>query len=293
MQYKEKAACFIYQETVAVFKEYNLRRHYESRHKNKYDSLHGQMRSDKLSKLKIELLAQQNIFARQTQVNQSAVRVSFRIAQLIASSGKSFTDGEFVKKCMNAVVEEVCSEKKDVFSTVSLSASTITRRNEEIGGNLYAHLLQKTKEYEFFSLALDESKDVQDTAQPLIFIRGVNANFEMSEELAALQSLKGTTTGEIIFGKVCQTMKELDPDWSKLASITTDGAPSMVGMSRGLIGRMNPEMEERGLPALLQVHCLIHHQALCCKALTWDSVMKIVVPCINFIRAKGLSRIPI
>ena len=135
---------------MAVFKEYKLRRHYESRHKDKYDSLQGQMRADKLSKPKIGLLSQQNIFVRQTQVNQSAVRASFRIAQLIASSGKTFTDGEFVKKCMSAVVEEVCPEKKYVSNTVSLSASIITRHSEEIGGNLYAHLLQKTKEHEFF-----------------------------------------------------------------------------------------------------------------------------------------------
>ncbi|XP_075933644.1 general transcription factor II-I repeat domain-containing protein 2-like [Anarhichas minor] len=284
VQCKEKAVCLICQEAVAVFKEFNLRRHYESRHKDKYDNLQGQMRADKLSKLKSGLLAQQNTFVRQAQLNQSSVR-----AQLIASSGKPFTDGEFVKKCLNAVAEEVCPEKKDVFNAVSLSASTITRRIEEIGGNVYAQLQQKTKEFYFFSLALDESTDVQDTAQLLIFIRGVSANFEMCEELAALQSLKGTSTGEDIFGKVCQTMEELDIDWSKLASITTDGAPSMVGASRGLIGRMNREMEERGLTAPIQVHCLIHQQALCCKVLKWDSVMKVVVSCINFIRAKGLK----
>ena len=63
----------------------------------------------------------------------------------------------------------------------------------------------------------------------LIFLRGVNSNFEVSEELAALKSLKGTMTGEYIFGKVCQPMGELDLDWSKLASITTDGAPSTYG----------------------------------------------------------------
>ncbi|XP_037553998.1 general transcription factor II-I repeat domain-containing protein 2-like [Nematolebias whitei] len=248
------------------------------------------MRADKLSKLKSGLLAQQNTFVHQAQLNQSSVRASFRVAQLIASSGKPFTDGEFVKKCMNAVAEEVCPEKKDVFNAVSLSASTITRRIEEIVGNVYAQLQQKTKEFEFFSLALDERSDVQDTVQLLIFVRGVSANFEICEELAALQSLKGTTTGEDIFGKVYQTMEELDLDWSKLASITTDGAPNMVGMSRGLIGRMNREMEERGLTAPLQVHCLIHQQALCCKVLAWDSVMKVVVSCINFIRAKGLKQ---
>ena len=111
----------------------------------------------------------------------------------------------------------------------------------------------------------------------------------MCEELAVLQNLKETTTGEVIFGNVCQSMKELDLDWSKLGSITTYGAPSMVEMSRGLIGCMNREMEERGLPALLQVHRLIHQQALCCKVLTWDFVMKVVVSCINFTRAKGLK----
>lgn len=71
------------------------------------------MREDKLSKLKSGLLAQQYTFVRQAQLNQSSVRASFRVAQLIASSGKPFTDGEFVKKCLNAVVEEVCPEKKD------------------------------------------------------------------------------------------------------------------------------------------------------------------------------------
>jgi len=84
-------------------------------------------------------------------------------------------------------------------------------------------------------------------------------------------------------------MGELGLDWSKLASITTDGAPSIVGASRCLIGHMNREMEERGLSPPLQVHCLIHQQALCCKVLKWESVMKVVVSCINFIRANGLG----
>lgn len=84
---------------------------------------------------------------------------------------------------------------------------------------------KKVSEFKFFALAMDESNDVQDTAQLLIFIRGVSASFEVSEELAALKSLKGITTGEDIFVQVCKTMEELDLHWSKLASITTDGAP--------------------------------------------------------------------
>jgi len=63
----------------------------------------------------------------------------------------------------------------------------------------------------------------------------------------------------------------------------------MVGTARGLIGHINREMEERGFQKPLQVHCLIHQHALCCKVLKWDSGMKVVVSSVNFIWANGLS----
>ncbi|KAL7882960.1 hypothetical protein SRHO_G00006180 [Serrasalmus rhombeus] len=131
--------------------------------------------------------------------------------------------------------------------------------------------------------------DVRDTAQLLIFIRGINEKFEVTEELAALQSIKGTTTGEDIYEKVRQTVADLRLDWAKLTSVTTDGAPSMVGSARGVIVRINREMSERGHPRPIAIHCLIHQQALCCKAVKWDSVMKVVVPCVNLIKANALN----
>lgn len=96
---------------------------------------------------------------------------------------------------------------------------------------------------------MDEGNDMQDTAQLLIFIHGVSASFEVSEELAALKSLKCTTIGEDIFVQVYNTME----DWiytltiHKMAIITTDGTPTMVGTTRGLVGHLNIEFEERGL----------------------------------------------
>ena len=80
--------------------------------------------------------------------------------------------------------------------------------------------------------------------------------FEVSKELAALQSLTDTTTGEDIFCKVCQTMEELDLDWSKLASITTDGAPSMIGASQGLAGCIKKKWRKDFSPPPLQVQVL-------------------------------------
>ena len=53
--------------------------------------------------------------------------------------------------------------------------------------------------FEYFSLALDESNDITSTAQLLIFIRGIDKQFCVTEELAALKSLHGSTKGEEIF----------------------------------------------------------------------------------------------
>ncbi|XP_069469912.1 general transcription factor II-I repeat domain-containing protein 2-like [Ambystoma mexicanum] len=289
IQYKERAVCLICQNIVSVFKEYNLRRHYETQHKDKYDCLVGEVRKDKILKLKNTLTAQQNTFVKQKQLNISSLRASFQVAKLIARTGRPFVEGEFVKECLLSVAKEMCPEKADLFSTVSLSGPTLTQRIEEMGDNLYQHLQNLTKKRSYFSLALDESNDVRDSAQLLIFICGTNDNFEVTEELAALQSIKGTTTGEDIYEKVCQTLNGLELDWAKLASVTTDGAPSMVGSKKGVIACINQEMDKHNYSHPMAIHCLIHQQALCSKSLKFDSVMTIVVSCVNFIRAHALK----
>uniref|UniRef100_A0AAQ4Q084 Endoplasmin n=1 Tax=Gasterosteus aculeatus aculeatus TaxID=481459 RepID=A0AAQ4Q084_GASAC len=68
------------------------------------------------------------------------------------------------------------------------------RRVEAIAGNLELQLKNRAADFDCFSLALDEGCDVRDTAQPLIFLRGITADFQITEELAAMQSIKGTTT---------------------------------------------------------------------------------------------------
>ena len=174
IQCKERAICLICRKTVAVFKEFNIHRHYETRHGGQYASLLGKVRRNKVAWLKSGFAAQQSTMLRPTQMNLSSVQASFKVAKLIASCGKSFSDGEFAKKCLNAVTMEVCPDKKDALNTVSLSTSTVTRRFEEMGHNVHVQLKEKAKDL-CFELAMDESNDVRYTAQLLIFIRGVRS----------------------------------------------------------------------------------------------------------------------
>lgn len=46
-----KPVCLVCNQQVAVFKEFNIRRHNETHHKDKYDHLKGQIREDEINKL--------------------------------------------------------------------------------------------------------------------------------------------------------------------------------------------------------------------------------------------------
>jgi hypothetical protein len=118
---------------VSVFKDSNIKRHYDARHKEKYDVFQGQVRTDKSKSLQRTLLDQQNIFKSRVNENLAVVRASFHVAKLVAQEGRSFTDGELVKRCFMSMTEELFPEKKKRVSDVSLSARTVTRRIDDIG----------------------------------------------------------------------------------------------------------------------------------------------------------------
>ena len=51
------------------------------------------------------------------------------------------------------------------------------RRVEVIAEDLSHQLYKMCKDFVWYSLALDESTDAQDTSQLMIFIHGINENF--------------------------------------------------------------------------------------------------------------------
>jgi hypothetical protein len=207
-----KPACFICQRTVSVVEEYNIKRNYKSAHKGKFDCLTGELRKWKLRNLKASLIGQQNIFNVKCIRNESEVRASYIVAEIIAKTGRPFTDSEFVL----AVTEEVRQDKRKI-EDISLSARTCARRTEELGANLFEQLKIRAKSFDCYALAMDENNDITDIAQLLIFIRGIDATFTVLE-VGGLCSLKGATTGKDLFLKVQETLGSLEFNWEKLNS---------------------------------------------------------------------------
>ena len=67
------------------------------------------------------------------------------------------------------------------------SNQTVTRRTEELSGGESQQLKDLVKTCTFYSLALDESTDICHVAQLSIFIRGIDDNYSVFEELVSLE----------------------------------------------------------------------------------------------------------
>ena len=152
-----------------------------------------------------------------------------------------FTDGEFFKELLLKVADVVCPEKKELFSAISLSARTVTRRIEELAANVRSGLEGILNNLEYYSIAIDETTDMKDTCQLAVFVRGVTPTFDIIEEFVQLIPMKDTSTGADILQSIIKWSTEMNLDLSKLSGVITDGAPAMVG-------------EKKGFVALLQNH---------------------------------------
>ena len=268
--------CLICTEKVAVHKEYNIRRHYTTRHAEEYSKYKGNDREGRISSLKACLTRRQHFFKKSCKDSDSAVEASYVVSEMIVQAGKPFTDGEFIKKCMLQVASIVCPEKKGQFSNISLSANTVAERTIELSRNIYNQLQEKAKHFSAYSVALDESTDITDTAQLAICIRGIDDNFEVIEELLTVMPMHGQTTAQDIFRQLCNAIVDAGLPWQKFAGITTDGAPSMTGRKNGLVALVQKKLEEEGVEEAIALHCIIHQHAMCSKCLI---VLSINMPC--------------
>ena len=289
IELNDKPTCLICQARVSDYKDYNMKRHYDSRHNN-YNDYSGQCRLDKIAKLKSTLMALSSFFANKVTETEKIVQASYAICEHLAKQMKPFTDGELIKQCMLIGAQYTCPEQRSTFSKISLSRTTVADHISELAADIKEQSKECSEHFDYFSIAVDESTDASNTAQLAIFVRGINSDLVISERFIQLIPLKGTTTGQDIFNAVLVCLKGNNLDLSKLVSVTTDGAPAMVGSRKGFVSLLEKHIISEGYgDKLIKLHCIIHQEALCAVTLHMEEVMKVAVKIVNYIKSNALN----
>ena len=120
VEHNECLLCLICQEKISVFKEYNIKRHYSTKHAVKFDNLTGQVRIDRVNLLKASVTSQQSYFKTAKLSSETATKISFLISEAIAKRGKPLSEGEFVKDFLDIFVSVACPDKKSTVESTSL-----------------------------------------------------------------------------------------------------------------------------------------------------------------------------
>ncbi|XP_068601877.1 general transcription factor II-I repeat domain-containing protein 2B-like [Brachionichthys hirsutus] len=120
-----------------------------------------------------------------------------------------------------------------------------------------------------------------------VFIRMVFSDLTAKEELLTVLAMKEHARGEEVFLSFKNFIEKTPLPVYNLVSVTTDGAPAMVGPVDGFIAKCR---EDDAFPDFLNYHCVIHQQALCAKILNMKEIMDVATKIACSIRARSLQR---
>ncbi|GFS28299.1 protein ZBED8 [Nephila pilipes] len=217
------------------------------------------------------------------------VEASFRVAYRIAKSKKPHTIGEtLIKPCALEMVELVCGlEQRKKLEAIPFSNDVIQSRIVEISCNILKQIINELKASPFpFSMQLDETTDISNCSQLLVFVRYVSAD-TIKEEFLFCEPLLQTTKAVDVLAILNVFFSKHDFDWKqKLHSLCTDGAPAMLGNKSGFAHLVKKEA-----PNVIVTHCFLHRHALATKTLPTSliDVLSIVIKTVNFIRSRALN----
>ncbi|GFS29371.1 protein ZBED8 [Nephila pilipes] len=186
------------------------------------------------------------------------------------------------------MVELVCGlEQRKKLEAIPLSNDVIQSRIVEISCNILKQIINELKASPFpFSMQLDETTDISNCSQLLLFVRYVSAD-TIKEEFLFCEPLLQTTKAVDVLAILNVFFSKHDFDWKqKLHSLCTDGAPAMLGNKSGFAHLVKKEA-----PNVIVTHCFLHRHALATKTLPTSliDVLSIVIKTVNFIRSRALN----
>ena len=124
----------------------------------------------------------------------SSLAASDEVALLLAKEMKPFREDKLVTACAIIIAEAIWEKKKaEKFKALFFSHHTVAMRVVDLSQHVSCKLKTHISKCSYFLLALDESINVTDISQLMIFARQVDENFDFHYGLLAIHPLTGET----------------------------------------------------------------------------------------------------
>ena len=167
-----------------------------------------------------------------TQQRQGALMASYKVALRIAQQKKPHTIAENLllpsaKDMVECIIGTDAAKK---LSQIPLSNNSVQRRILEMSADIEQQVVSEIKcaKLGVFSIQLDESTDVSDLSQLLVYVKYIHGD-KFKEEFLFCKPLLATTKGIDVFRIVNEYFSEHRLTWKNVLGVCTDGAPSMIG----------------------------------------------------------------
>ena len=217
---------------------------------------------------------------------------SYKVVEVIAKNGKSFADGVFVKEafldCAKVLFDNL-PNKCTIISRIKdmpISPRTVQRRITDMAADVIEQQTVTLKSANVFSVALDESIDINNNPRLAVVARYCS-NGKVHEELCYLKPTYSTTKGKDILDIFIKNFEERGIDIKKIFSVTTDDAPAMMGQHRGFVTLVEQKIGH----SVIKLHCIIHQENLCGKTSNsaLNDVMSTETKIVSFLVATSAS----
>lgn len=284
--------CLLCRKFYADKKIYNIQKHFDTNHKdvNNQFPLSSGKRFREILRLKENLASEKRVVKVFLDSNELITLATYKIAFTLAKYGKAYGDGEMVKELLSSTIEILCENIEEETKTkilkqincLALSHQTIARRIEDIANEMENSLKENLRTCLAFSLQTDESNDVRDISQLIFWVRFITTEYDIREEMLGFVPLELHTCGVDILNAFHSIQNKFNLDVHKFASISTDGAPAMIGSKVGFVTRLKRELKEKEVNSpLISYHCIIHQENLCAKVLGANSNLLDTVTKVN------------
>ena len=195
----EKPQCVICNEIMSPesMKPNKMKRHFDAKHPNftRKDVQYFKNKADGVKK------SRHGFGGKYQQQNMAAIEASYLVALRIAKAKKPHTIAEelLLPATKDIVRAMLGAEYVNKLNTISLSNNTVSRRIDDMSADIMEQVIQEMKSAPLgiFSIQLDESTDVANCSQLLVYVRYIYEGYFKDEFLFCKPHETTTTARDV------------------------------------------------------------------------------------------------